>query len=225
MAASTIAAFIALVAVSTLKAVSVGAETVERDMETADELRFALNMVQRDLSNFYRDGNFQHSKLVGSIEPAGEDLCSMITFYTVGRAKARPDEPECDIYEVEYFLLRSEEKSSLARRLWPNPDNLLPVGTAQRGVLTLIADNIELFQVRYFDGDEWQIDWPEELTELPELIEVTIAAASEDSKTPTIASFMVNFVRAAGERDSLDEQTEETVNQTQQATQTGAGNN
>jgi hypothetical protein len=197
MAASMIAAFIAVVAVSTLKTVSLSAATVEGDIEVADGLRFAIEMVRRDLLNFYRDGSDDHGKFVGSLAGDGDNLSSMITFYTTGRTKARVNEPEGDVYEVEYFILQSEEKSAFVRRVWPNPDNLLPVGFEQRGVLTIIADDIAAFQVRYFDGEMWQIDWPEELTELPELVEVSMASATKDGRTAA-GSFTVNFVRAGG---------------------------
>ncbi|GAH81348.1 unnamed protein product, partial [marine sediment metagenome] len=80
----------------------------------------------------------------------------------------------------------------------PNEDEL-------RGILTVIAEDIEVFAVRYFDGEEWQSEWPEEMESVPELVEVSIAA-KQPGRTPplggagrtdmTVESFIVNFPRS-----------------------------
>ena len=63
--ASTIGLFIALVAVGTLKVVTDSAGLVEESMTTAAEVRYASNMISRDLSNFYRDKESGNTMLVG----------------------------------------------------------------------------------------------------------------------------------------------------------------
>jgi len=94
---------------------------------------------------------------------------------------------------VEYYLLKDEEKSVLCRRLWPNPD---PNEVDPRGILSVIAEDIEVFAVRYFDGEEWQIEWPEEMESVPELVEVSIAAKQPERTDMTVESFVVNFPRS-----------------------------
>ena len=194
LVASTIGTFIALVAVGTLRTITASAERVDSNIEAAAEVRFASNMIARDLVNLYRDQNFRNMKLVGMVNES-DDSGSLLTFHTVGRAKARIDQPEGDVYEVEYFLIKDEEKSSLFRRLWPNPD---PNDEDPGGILTVIAEDIEFFQVRFFDGQEWADEWPEEMEVIPQLVEVNIVAKPPSRGSPAMESIMVNLVRSTG---------------------------
>lgn len=201
MVAVTIGGFIMLVAVGTLKAITASAEMVDSNISTAAELRFVSNMLERDLVNFYRDESIENTKLIGTLGESGEEGISYLVFYTVGRSKARADEPEGDIYEVEYYLMKDEEKSLLMRRLWPNPNDEYEPG----GILAAIAEDIDVFEVRYFDGEEWSTEWPEEMDVLPQLIEVNIVATPPSRGQPTMESFIVNFTRSVvGAVDTLE---------------------
>ena len=117
--ASTISGFIALVAVGALNAIAGTAQTVNRVSEVNSEIRFAARMIARDLANLYRDPNPENMKLVGASQGSETGGPPFLTFYTVGRAKARADQPEGDVYEVEYFLGtrqgRSREQSRRER--------------------------------------------------------------------------------------------------------------
>ncbi len=193
MVASTIGAFIMLVAVGTLKAITASGEMLEDNISTASEVRFASNILKRDLVNFYRDENIENTKFIAASVESGQGSTSYLVFYTVNRAKARADQPEGDIYEVEYYLMKDEEKSFLMRRLWPNPDK---EETEPGGILAVIAENIDVFEVRYFDGEEWSTEWPEEMEVLPQLIEINIVAKSPSRQEPIIESLMVNLTRS-----------------------------
>ena len=194
LVASTIGSFIALVAVGTLRTITVSAERVDSNIEAASEVRFASNMIATNLVNLYRERNFRNMKLVGAVNESNEDS-SVLTFYTVGRAKARTDQPEADVYEVEYFLKKNEEKSNLYRRLWPNPD---PNDEDPGGILSVIAEDIEFFQVRFYDGEQWAEEWPEEMEVIPQLIEVNIVGKQQKWGSPAMDSIMVNLVRSTG---------------------------
>jgi general secretion pathway protein J len=200
LAASTIGVFIAVVAVSTLRAITASAEMVDSNINVAAEVRFASNIISRDLSNLYRDTNIKNTRLIGRVIESDEGAVSWLTFYTVGRINARTDQPEGDVYEVEYYLHKDEDKeeSALFRRLWPNPDPNEDPG----GILTVISESVEVFAVRYFDGEEWQTEWPEEMQSVPELVEVSIAARQPGRTDMTIESFVVNFPRS-GWRDAV----------------------
>jgi prepilin-type N-terminal cleavage/methylation domain-containing protein len=102
--ASMIGAFVALVAVGTLRAISSSSEMMENNISTSSEARFAAKMVARDLMNLYRDNDLRKTKLVGLAKETGQGLVSCLSFYAVGRTKARIEEPEGDVYEVEYYL-------------------------------------------------------------------------------------------------------------------------
>lgn len=191
MVAVTIGGFIMLVAVGTLKAITSSAEMVDSNISAAAEVRFASNMLSRDLVNFYRNENIENTKLIGTVEETGQGSISYLVFYTISRAKARSNQPEGDIYEVEYYLMKDEDKSLLMRRLWPNPNEEDEPG----GILSVIAEDIDVFQVRYFDGEEWSGEWPEEMDVLPQLIEVNIVATPPSRGTPVMESFIANFTR------------------------------
>jgi len=206
LVASTISAFIMLVAVGTLRAITASAEMVENNISAAAEVRFASGMIATDLVNIYRDKNKENTKFIGLTEQSQQGNISYLVFYTVNRAKARIDQPEGDVYEVEYYLLKDEEKSVLMRRLWPNPDQ---EETVPRGILTILAENIDAFEVRYFDGEDWSDEWPEEMEVLPQLIEVNIVAKQQEKGNPTMESFYVNFARSTAAAIDAFESTEE----------------
>jgi len=192
--ASTITAFIAMIAVGALKAVSEAAAQLEEHQATAAEVRFAAQMLQRDLENVYRDKQRENWEFVGLAEETSTGTDSYLLLYTVGRAKARPAEPEGDVYEVEYYIQRDEEQSLLMRRLWPNPDKESDPG----GVAMVVAENIDVFEVRYFDGEEWSNEWPEDMEKLPELVEVTLVAGEGTKRLTAVESFIVNYARGTG---------------------------
>jgi len=206
LVASTIGAFIALVAVGTLRAITTSSEMVENNISAAAEVRFASSMIATDLVNIYRDKNKENTKFIGLTEQSQQGNISYLVFYTVNRTKARIDQPEGDVYEVEYYLLKDEERSVLMRRLWPNPDQ---EETEPRGILTVLAENIDAFEVRYFDGEDWFDEWPEEMEVLPQLIEVNIVAKQQEKGNPTMESFYVNFARSTAAAIDAFESTEE----------------
>jgi general secretion pathway protein J len=164
-----------------------------------------MNLIARDLVNFYRDENNENTKLIGTTEESSEGNSSYIVFYTLNRMKARADQPEGDIYEVEYSLLQDGEQSLLMRRLWPNPNEEYEPG----GILAVIAEDIEVFEVRYFDGEEWANEWPEEIEVLPQLIEVSIVGKEQSRGNPAMESIMINLTRSVTATIGTSEDSEE----------------
>jgi general secretion pathway protein J len=209
LVASTISGFVALIAVGALNAIASSAQTVSRTTETTSEIRFAARMVAHDLANLYRDVNPQNMKLVGSSQGTAKGEPPHLAFYMTGRAKARANQPEGDVYEVEYFLGTrertrqaqknekgkatdlSEESTVLFRRLWPNPDK----DRAPGGVLTPIAENIGAFLVRFFDGKQWADEWTEQMQSLPEYLEITLATLPPEKGDPIVETLTVVFPR------------------------------
>jgi len=202
LVASTIGVFIAMVAVGALRTIIASAEMVDSNINAAAEVRFAANMIARDLQNLYNDDDIENTKFIGTVEALEEgNYTSYLIFYTLGRTKARIDQPEGDLYEVEYYLMQEGETSSLMRRLWPNPSEELEPG----GILTVIAEDIAAFEVQYFDGEEWSEEWPEEMQALPELVSISIAARQPDRSNPPSESIIVNLARSeAGDVSILE---------------------
>ena len=86
LVASTIGVFIAMVAVGALRAIIGSAEMVDRNINAAAEVRFAANMIARDLQNLYKDDDIENTKFIGMVEPLEQDnYTSYIIFYTIGR--------------------------------------------------------------------------------------------------------------------------------------------
>lgn len=204
LVASTISAFITLVAVGALKAVSDSAQVVDRASATSAELRFAARMLARDLANLYRDQDRRSMRLVGSsqaADDAGEP--AFVRVYALSRTQARAGQPEGEVYEIEYILRPDAEialneeptSSTLYRRVWPNPDRNREPG----GVLTAIAEGIDVFVLRFFDGKQWTNEWPEQMQSIPALIEVTLATMPRGRGAAVTETFLVNFARLAAQ--------------------------
>jgi type II secretion system protein J len=222
LVASTIGAFIALVAVGALRAITASAEMVDNNISTAAEIRFASNIIARDLINIYHDPNNQNVKFIGMVEDSEQGGLSYLVFYTVSRTRARIGQPEGDVYEVEYYLRRNDENSVIMRRYWPNPDQ---EETEPRGILTVLAENIDVFQIRYFDGEDWSYEWPEEMEVLPQLIEVTIATRQPGQEKQAVENFIVNFARSASVTGIVTDSGEQTQTTAEDAEQGGQGGN
>lgn len=204
LVASIIGVFIAIVAVGTLKAVSLSSEMINKNIDSASELRFGAKTIENDLVNFFRS-NFENTKFQIDINESETSQSGRLIFYTVSRNKVRINEPEGDVYEVEYYLLSDEDKGMLFRRAWPNPDKESQPG----GVLSVIAEDVDFFQVRAFDGENWQSEWGEEDTKMPELVEIVIAKGSQYSKDVVYESFIVSFANEGG--GDIGEYSEEAV--------------
>jgi general secretion pathway protein J len=201
--ASTITVMIALVAVSALKAVADTSRIIENTTQTTSGIRFAARMLANDLENLYRDADPQNTLFLGVSQGSESGEPPSLRFYTVGRLKARVDQPEGDVYEVEYILGESRAtegklgadtesmQRTLYRRWWPNPDKQRQPG----GILSAIADNIDVFQTRFYDGKQWVTEWTDQMHELPQLLEVTLAVLPEGHGEPTVESFLVSFPR------------------------------
>jgi len=69
---------------------------------------------------------------------------------------------------------------------------------SQGGILTVVAANIVGFDVQFFDGNEWQMEWPPEENLLPELVEVSLAGQTggdEEKPQIMVRDFVVSFPR------------------------------
>jgi len=223
LVASIIGVFVAIVAVSTLRAISVSAEIVNTNIDKASEIRFAAKMISRDLSNICRERNFDYTKFIGTPDGDGGGGGNL-TFYTTNKAKVRAGQPEGDIYEVQYFLLKNQERNMLVRRLQPNPakeeqeEKESPVSgveSGSRGVLTVIAEDIDVFKVMYFDGSTWLSEWDIEQNRIPEIVTVTIGGRKPEKGFAAMESIFINLTRGNGGQISdlqSDEKEEEQTN-------------
>lgn len=189
MVASVIGLLVAVTAVAALRSVTAGRDRVDDNIAAAAALRFAADTIGNDLANLYRDDS-QNTTFIGDIAP-GDASTGILNINTVNRIKARPQQPEADVYEVEYFLQTNDDQSALMRRLQPyrtDDDN-------PGGILTVLAENIVAFDLLYYDGQEWLSSWPQDAGSLPQLIEINLAAKMPRQKNPIRQSLLVNLPR------------------------------
>lgn len=186
--ASVLGALIAVTAVAALRGVTVSREKLNTISNASAEIRYAANMIRTDLENVYRDRSASRMKLVGMTDENLSMPASRVTFYAVSSAKARPQLPEGDVYEFEYFVMSGMSQTALCRRVWPNPDE----NAEPAGVVTTVAQDLLDFEVRYYDGQNWQWEWPQGQN-LPEMVEVRLAVKGEDNKEPVKKSVLVNL--------------------------------
>jgi general secretion pathway protein J len=211
LVASMISVFIALVAAGAIRTMAASNETVDRYINSEAEVQFAANLMESDLDNFYRDDNIENTELIGTVQSLGNgDVTGDLVFYTISRTKARADQPEGDLHEVEYFLAQQQDSTVLMRRLWPNPNKDVNPG----GILTVIAEDIQSFEVQYYDGQQWSDEWPEDMESLPQLIAVTLTAKQSGRTIPATASFLISLSQTQGQGQGSDITTLETPGQT-----------
>ncbi len=203
--ASTLTVMITAVAVTALKTTTDASQMIEKTTQATSGVRFAARMLAQDLANFYRDADAQNMLLIGNAQGSDAGETPSLKFYTVGRLKARPDQPEGDVYEVEYLLGESKAtegqldedaesmQKTLYRRWWPNPDKKRQPG----GMLSILARNVNVFQLRFYDGKQWVNQWTEDMKELPQVLEVTLAVVPQEGQRgePIIETFTVSFPR------------------------------
>ena len=175
MAASVITAFLALVAVGGMISVTSARGSLDEATEVMDELRYAADLLRQDLANVHRDR--QEMLFEGLLEVSDPAARPRLRFRALSTRNARPNQPESDVYEIEYLFIESHDGTLyLSRRICP------VVGIEQDrehtagGILTKLSEHISYFNVRYFDGAGWSEIWPVEQQLLPTLIEVSLAA-------------------------------------------------
>jgi type II secretion system protein J len=192
--ASMIGVFVAAVAVGTFRAVAANGERVDMNIDKAGEVRYAAAVLRRDLNNIYRDRNTNRFKFEALLEQTDLGPVLILTFYTLSRTPARIGEPEGDVYEVSYYLMRDKDKSVLMRRYWPNPDKEADPG----GILTVLAEDIDVFEASFYDGAEWQIEWPEVMQAIPELVELRLVGKAPQYGDAVAEIMLINFLRSTG---------------------------
>lgn len=180
--ASTLTAFVAMVAVAGLRSVSTTRQTVDRAWAAADSLRYTAEKIERDLSSVVRG---QGVIFEGQAADSAMELPMSLRMRVYQTDPARRDAVESDLYEVEYTLLHSEEHVLFVRRVCPLVGVEVDREETAGGMLTVLSESIVDFQVRYFDGTEWLDEWVTE-TELPRLAVITLAAAEETSENPAV---------------------------------------
>jgi len=160
---------------------------VQDRSDRAADLRFAARRVALDLENIVRSTDPNYFRFVTGLENSGYGDQAYLTFWTVLHEKVREDQPEGDVYEVEYYVAQKDDRTLLMRRVWPHPDPNADPG----GVLTVLSDRVAMLKVTCFDGEKWVTDWLETAQELPQLIEVSLVGMAPEGGIPSVESILV----------------------------------
>jgi len=192
---SIITAFILMVAVGSQRAISHANDKINEFTDATAEMRYVSGTLKKDFANIYRSDKKENTKFGGTINESDMGISSRVRFYGLRKNNVRAGKPESEIYEIEYFLEQQDGRSDLMRRVQPNPFKQEEPG----GVLSVIAENIILFNVKYFENDaeDWQEEWNEKKQTLPKLVEIEIAARTEKSDKIISETILVDFPRLA----------------------------
>jgi len=193
------------VAIGALRSTGTGASVVQDRTDRAAELRATARRLAMDLANIRRDNDANEVRLLGGVEDAGSGEQSYITFWAISHEKARADQPEGDVYEVEYYLAQKDDRTLLMRRVWPHPD---PNAVEPGGILTALSDQIEMMTITYFDGQKWLSDWAgitqQTQEPLPQMIEVVLVGKAAEGGLPAQESFLVIVTPSAVVEQTAD---------------------
>jgi type II secretory pathway component PulJ len=175
MVASSLGAFIAIVALSGLRSVTAARGAIDKHSEAVDELRIAAEQIRADLVNVQPFGRTM--RFEGLIEQDAAEPTPRLIFRTFSRKKVRPDQPESELYEVEYFVSKTENGKALMRRACPmlGVNSQVSEEKTDGGVIEIIAEPILGVDISYFDGGNWSNQWSAENMRPPQLVLVNLA--------------------------------------------------
>lgn len=191
LVATSIGAFVALVAIASLRSTSQANALVQDGSDRAIELRFAARRLAMDLANIVRDTDPNCFKLEVGVEDSGFGSQSYLIFWTISHEKVRAGQPEGDVHEVGYFLTSRDGRTVLCRRQWPHPNRDVE---QPGGVVTVLTDQVALMKVLCYDGQQWHEQWLDTAQELPHLIEVTLVGKTEGNGIALSESILVTVM-------------------------------
>lgn len=172
---SVLGAFIAIVALSGLRSVTAARGAIDKHSEAVDELRIAAEQIRADLVNVQPVG--RAIRFEGLLEQSGSVSSPRLIFRTFSRKKARMDQPESELYEIEYFVTDDKKGKSLMRRVCPivGINSWVAQEKTDGGILEVVAEPIVGLDIMYFDNGNWSSQWSAENMRPPQLVLVQIA--------------------------------------------------
>ena len=195
IASSFIIAFVLAIAVSSQYSTARSRERICKLTDLAGEVRYASNLIRRDLSNIYR-GTIRDDKIIECILTESDSVPdSILKFKIISNQQIRNGYPESDLCEVEYFLDKTQDTPKLMRRIQPN----YYADTEMGGVMSVIAENITNFNIRIKPDNtsEFITTWPlqEGQSSLPLYMEVFIKARDPELSKERESIITIDFPR------------------------------
>ncbi len=139
----------------------------------------AISAIGTALQNLFRNHERRPLAFVGTQQTLDGRPADRLRFFTVSDAPVRPGSPESDVHEVEFYLEAAEENGPAVLMQRTDPTrNAEPDGG---GVLERVAGQIVALSFEYFDGQQWAVDWPEDLSRLPVAVRVRVGVRLGES--------------------------------------------
>lgn len=205
--ATMVTAMVAVSTVAILRSSAGMRRRVDRQMAMQQEARAAMRAISTALRNAYRPTGTV-PLLEGTDAQMGSIPADRVRFFVVNSVTIRPDEPESDVRECEFFLgqVDPDRPSVLMQRLDPTR-NEQPDGG---GVVQCVAENIVGLNLDYYDGRQWRAEWPEDSKQWPIAVRIDLVAADpENNRMVFPISRVVNFPRIPSFTSSQTEETEQ----------------
>ncbi|MEM9418798.1 MAG: prepilin-type N-terminal cleavage/methylation domain-containing protein [Planctomycetota bacterium] len=165
---------------------------VDRLAEHHAEADAALRTIASALTQQFRNTGDDNRVFVGIDDDADGRPADSIRFFAVSNRVIRPDEPESDVHEIEFYLepQDGEPYPALMRRTDPTRNEEPDEG----GVIELIARSVGGLDFEYFDGQQWLPDWPEFLGTSPMALRITVGVIlDEESGTMRPYRRLIHF--------------------------------
>lgn len=158
--------------------VSGARERLRKQADTRVESEAAIRALSTAIQSLARnpsEADRRDVPFLGTDEQLQGRPADRLRFLMSSHRVIRPGEPEADVREVEFFLRETgtDPLPALMRRTDPTR-NAVPDGG---GVVELIARRVVGFDIEYFTGEAWVIDWPELYDRPPTALRLRVAIA------------------------------------------------
>jgi type II secretion system protein J len=195
--ATAMVAIIALTLAASLGTAIKARELAENSVETGRTAALIMEHIRTDLqcalppSRGTFAGSFQGSD---SFDERGNEADDLV-FFSTAPSPLHPEGGNGDIKQFELTLYQPENSNDhiLVRR---TINNLLPVAQEENPDEEVLGRNVYGFNVRYFDGSDWQDNWSsgQYNNSLPIAVEVTLSLEAPD-KLPDGSPRIVRYTR------------------------------
>ena len=152
-------------------------EAVGRSVSMAARGRYALGQIRDDLANVYWGSDVQIRQLEGNAGGEEKQPADRLSMYVLGGRGTEGEQEEVDVRQVEYRLSGRETASGTLERRTRAVGKTGEVGADGGGVV--IGKGIRSLRFDYFDGKQWQRQWPGQ-SDRPELVRVTLEIVDQD---------------------------------------------
>ncbi len=173
MIAFAIAAIVMSIVSYTLISVMENREYLEKETDFYQSAQLILDMISKDFACAFVSAREDYRIFTGEDSSYIGDDRDRVDFTALSHFSWKKDAKESDQCEVGYFVLDvAEEKTNFLMRRY---DATIDDEPRDGGQAMELLQNVKSFNVRYYDGNEWQDQWSlENDTYMPYVVEITL---------------------------------------------------